>query len=101
MSTSRRLTRSTTDRKIAGVAGGIAEYLGIDPTVVRVLWVLAVIAGGFGVLAYVILWIVLPEGAQGELPRGPSSAVQIAEERYARGEITADELTRIKQDLHA
>ena len=88
-----QLVRSTTDRKIAGVAGGLAAYLNLDPTLVRVLWVLTVIGAGFGVLAYVILWIVLPEGE----PTPPS--VQIAEERYARGEITAEELARIRQDL--
>ena len=88
-----QLVRSTTDRKIAGVAGGLAAYMNIDATLVRVLWVLAVIGAGFGVLAYVILWIVLPEGE----PSSP--AVQIAEERYARGEITAEDLARIRQDL--
>ncbi|HWC14636.1 MAG TPA: PspC domain-containing protein [Actinomycetota bacterium] len=90
----RRLTRSTTDRHIAGVAGGIADYLGMDPSLVRILWVVAIVFGGFGFLAYVVLWIALPEGSGRS-----SSAVTIAEERYARGEITADELRRIKEDL--
>ncbi len=94
----RRLTRSTADRKIAGVCGGIAEYIGADPTLIRILWVLAVVAGGFGVLAYVIMWIALPEGTTGALPRS-TPAMQIAEERYARGEITADELAKIRSDL--
>ena len=88
-----RLVRSTTDRKIAGVAGGLAAYLNLDVTLVRVMWVLAVIGAGFGVLAYVVLWIALPEGQ----PTSP--AVQIAEERYARGEITAEDLVRIREDL--
>jgi phage shock protein PspC (stress-responsive transcriptional regulator) len=92
----RRLMRSTRERKIAGVAGGVAEYFELDPSLVRVAWVVAAIFGGFGLLVYVILWIVLPEGDQ--VPR-PSSAVRIAEERYARGEITAEELARIKADL--
>ncbi len=94
----RRLTRSTADRKIAGVCGGIAEYIGADPTLIRILWVLAVVAGGFGVLAYVIMWIAVPEGPAAALPPA-TSAMQIAEERYARGEITADELARIRNDL--
>lgn len=87
--------RSTTDKKVAGVCGGIAAYFDVDSTVVRVLWVLAVLGGGFGVLAYIVLWIALPEG----VPYRP--AIQIAEERYARGEISADELHRIKEDLHS
>lgn len=85
--------RSTSDRMIGGVAGGLAAHLGIDSTLVRVLWLVAVIFMGFGLLAYVILWIALPEGDSGP------PAIQIAEERYARGEITADELHRLKQDL--
>jgi phage shock protein PspC (stress-responsive transcriptional regulator) len=90
-----RLVRSTTDRKIAGVAAGVAHYLDLDVTAVRVAWILAVIFGGFGLLVYIILWIVLPEGDQA----GHSSAISIAQERYARGEITADELRVIKEDL--
>lgn len=88
-----QLTRSETDRVIAGVAGGIAQRFGINSTLVRLAWVLAVLFGGFGVLAYVILWLVLPKGD----PQTP--AVRIAEERYARGEISAAELERIRSDL--
>jgi phage shock protein C len=91
----RRLTRSRTDRKIAGVAGGIARHFGVDSTLIRVLWVLAVVFAGFGLLLYIILWIVLPEGDE----QAPSGAVSIAEERYARGEITVEDLARIKADL--
>jgi phage shock protein PspC (stress-responsive transcriptional regulator) len=92
----RRLARSKSDRKIAGICGGVAEFFGIDSTIVRVLWVIAgIIPGGWGVLPYVILWIVLPE--EDEVKASP--AVSVAEERYARGEITAEELARIKEDL--
>jgi phage shock protein PspC (stress-responsive transcriptional regulator) len=58
--TVKRLTRSSTDKKIAGVCGGLAEYFDMDPTLVRVLWLLLVFFGGTGVLAYLILWIALP-----------------------------------------
>jgi phage shock protein C len=85
--------RSTDDRVIAGVAGGIAQHFGLDPTLVRVAWALTLLFGGLGALAYIVLWIVLPKGA----PVRP--AVRIAEERYARGEITRDELQRIRADL--
>ena len=77
------------------MAGGVAHYFDLDPTLVRIAWVLAVFMGGFGLGIYIILWVVLPEGDQANV----SSAVAIAEERYARGEITAEELARIKQDL--
>jgi phage shock protein PspC (stress-responsive transcriptional regulator) len=64
--TGRRLTRSATDAKIAGVCGGLAEYLGVDSTPVRVLWiVLSVLPGACigGVIAYVIAWIVVPKAS--------------------------------------
>jgi phage shock protein C len=89
------ITRSESDRLVAGVAGGIAQRFGINSTLVRLAWLLSVLFGGFGILAYLILWIVLPKGS----PRIP--AIRIAEERYARGEISAAELARIRNDLQA
>ena len=56
----RRLYRSRKNRVIAGVAGGLGEYLDIDPVFVRIIFVLATFASGIGLLAYVILWIVVP-----------------------------------------
>ena len=61
----RRLYRSRTDRQIAGVAGGMAEYLDLDPTLVRVLWILSVFVGGFTILLYIILAIVMPLAPEG------------------------------------
>ncbi|MGZ6557828.1 MAG: PspC domain-containing protein [Actinomycetota bacterium] len=87
-----QLTRSETDKKIAGVAGGLAAYFGVDPTLVRVLWVVALLMG-WGFLAYVILWIVLPKG------QGSTPAIRLAEERYARGEISAEQLDQVRRDL--
>jgi phage shock protein C len=90
-----KLGRSETDRVIAGVAGGIAQRFGLNSTLVRLAWLLSVFFGGFGVLVYLILWIVLPKGS----PHIP--AIRIAEERYARGEISAAELERVRSDLQA
>lgn len=56
----KKLYKSTQDCKLTGVCGGIAEYLGIDSTVVRLLWLLFILFGGAGVLAYIICWIVIP-----------------------------------------
>lgn len=56
----RRLYRSRRDKSLAGVAGGMAEYLDIDPTVVRVLWILSAFVGGFTILLYIILAFVMP-----------------------------------------
>ena len=57
----KRLYRSRKDQVIGGVCGGIAEYFGVDAVLVRLLAVLAVLFGGGGVLAYVIMWIIVPE----------------------------------------
>jgi phage shock protein C len=59
---SKVLVRSRTNRVLSGVCGGLAEYLGLDATVVRVLVVVvAIFTGGFGVLAYLAMWLVIPE----------------------------------------
>ncbi|MGI8775585.1 MAG: PspC domain-containing protein [Actinomycetota bacterium] len=90
-----RLMRSKDDRMIAGVCGGVAAYFDLDAGLVRAGWALAVLLGGFGVLAYIVLWIALPEGAgTRHIP-----AIRIAEERYARGEITLVELQQIRKNL--
>jgi phage shock protein C len=57
----KRFYRSTIDKKIAGVAGGLGDYFDIDPLLVRLIFVILAIAGGGGVLIYIILWIVTPE----------------------------------------
>ncbi|MBP6409254.1 MAG: PspC domain-containing protein [Fusobacteriaceae bacterium] len=58
----KKLTRSRTDRKLAGVCGGIAEFFDVDVTVIRILWVLATFLGGSGLLAYIICALLMPEG---------------------------------------
>lgn len=55
-----RLYRSGREKILGGVCGGIAEYFGVDPTIVRILWILMTLAWGFGLLLYVILWIIVP-----------------------------------------
>lgn len=62
------LMRSRLDRRIAGVCGGLAQHLGWDSTLIRVLWVCFVLFAGTGVLAYIVLWIVLPEEPYGLPP---------------------------------
>lgn len=56
----KRLYRSGKERMLGGVCGGIAEYLGTDPTIVRLAWVLLTFVGGAGVLAYLIAWLIIP-----------------------------------------
>lgn len=54
------LMRPRDNRKIAGVCAGVAEYFDLDVTLVRVLWLLVVLFGGCGILAYIVCWIVMP-----------------------------------------
>ena len=58
--TTRRLTKSRTDRMLDGVCGGIADYFGIDPTIIRIIWVLLVFFGGAGVVLYILAMIIMP-----------------------------------------
>ena len=63
----KKLYRSESDRMIAGVCGGLAEYFNIDSSIVRLLFVLIVMYGGSGILVYIILWIILPTKASLDL----------------------------------
>ena len=62
MSEYKKLYRSSRNKVIAGVCGGVAEYFNIDPTIVRLLWILFCCMGGSGILAYIICLFVIPEG---------------------------------------
>lgn len=57
----KKLYRSKKNRRIAGVCGGIGEYFNIDPTLIRLFWILFIFVGGSGILAYIIAWIIIPE----------------------------------------
>ena len=56
----KKLYKSNTDKKLDGVCAGIGEYFDVDPTVIRLLWVLAVLFAGVGVLAYIVAAIIMP-----------------------------------------
>lgn len=72
----RRLLRSSTNSRIAGVCGGVAEYLNIDPTLMRLAWVLLTLIPGCifgGIVVYVLAWIIIPK-APLALPAAPISS---------------------------
>jgi len=71
-STTKRLYRSTADRKIWGVCGGLGEYFGIDPVLMRVVFIILIFAGGLGILLYVIFALVTPSGTLPPKPSGTS-----------------------------
>ena len=56
----KKLARARSDKKIAGVCGGFADYLEIDSTLVRLLWIMLVFFGGWGLIGYVIAWLIMP-----------------------------------------
>src|SRR5262245_51813234 len=73
----RRLTRSTTDWKVAGVCGGVAEYLAIDSTAVRLAWIVLTIVPGaivLGIAAYLVAWFIVPKGRGVVMSTAPSAA---------------------------
>ncbi|HBN95591.1 MAG TPA: PspC domain-containing protein [Firmicutes bacterium] len=57
----KRIYRSR-EKKLGGVCGGIAEYLNVDPTIIRLIWVIFALVYGTGLLAYLICWVVIPDG---------------------------------------
>jgi phage shock protein C len=61
MSNGKKLVRKTDGRMVAGVAAGIADYFAIDVALVRVLLVITAIFGGFGLVLYIVMWILVPE----------------------------------------
>jgi phage shock protein C len=69
----KRVYRSRTDKKIAGVCGGLGAYFCIDPVIFRLLWVAIALMGGVGLLAYVICWIVIPNEPAGSRAASPST----------------------------
>lgn len=57
----KELRKSSTNRMLVGVCGGVAEYLDMDPTVIRLIWAVVTLAGGLGLLAYIAAAIIMPE----------------------------------------
>jgi phage shock protein C len=60
----RKLYRSQTQRMIAGVCGGLAEYFNLDATLMRVLFLLLAVFGGSGIVIYIVMWIIVPDASK-------------------------------------
>ncbi len=73
----KKLMRSSRDKKIGGVCAGLAEYFDLDPTIVRVVWLLAVLFAGTGLFVYLVLWIVLPQAPLSSAVTVPGSVAQV------------------------
>jgi phage shock protein C len=81
----KKLYRSQKQKIVAGVCGGIAEYFEIDPVLIRLIWIVLIVFGGTGVLAYLIAWIIIPQEngtyesktSSGESPAAPPVEVTV------------------------
>ena len=74
----KRLMRSSTNKKVGGVCAGLADYFDLDPTLVRIVWLLAIFFAGTGFLIYIILWSALPLApASGAITATPGTPAQV------------------------
>ena len=73
----KKLMRSSRDKKLGGVCAGLADYFDLDPTIVRVVWLLAFLCAGAGGLVYIVLWIVLPLAPATEAISVPSTPAHV------------------------
>ena len=66
MMTQQRVARSSTDKVVAGVCGGLGQYFGLDPVIVRLIMVALIFAGGMGLFIYPLLWLIMPVEGTGQ-----------------------------------
>ncbi len=69
-----KLRRSRQDSKIAGVCGGVAEYLEVDSTLIRLIWLMLAFFGGWGILGYIIAWIIMPQAPEPAMAAAAASS---------------------------
>lgn len=100
MEKQKRLYRSESNRMIAGVCGGLGEYFNIDPVILRLAFVLVTLAGGAGILAYIILWIVVPTESS-VLKKSEDVIKENAEELKVKAEVVANEAKKMADSGNA
>lgn len=71
----RKLYRSRDDRMISGVCGGLGEFFGIDPTLIRIIFILLLIFGGSGLIIYLVMLLIVPEEPLAEVSQAPMAEV--------------------------
>ena len=90
----RRLMRNSEGAVLAGVAAGFADYFGVDPTLIRLGFVLLAVFGGSGLVLYVVSWVLMPSAGEGAGTDEASPAERMARDAVARGEKVADRMHR-------
>lgn len=95
-----RLSRSTSERMVAGVCGGLADYFNIDPVIVRLIFILVTLTSGMGLPVYILLWVIMPRGTA--LPGQSSmqqSTRQFSEEVSQFGQQISQEASRLSREV--
>lgn len=93
----KQLVRSETNKMVAGICGGLADYFDIDATLFRILFVVTTFLGGAGVLVYVLLWIIIPtSSSQSVDPKARVTEFKNEAERFVQS--TADQIRKSTQD---
>ena len=85
------LYKDPTDKKIAGVASGVAKYFDVDTTLVRAIWAVSVLAGGFGLVLYAVLWFILEDEPDAVASQAPPTPVEPATADVPSHEKPSDE----------
>jgi phage shock protein C len=95
-----RLSRSTSERMVAGVCGGLAEYFNIDPVIVRLIFVLVTLTSGIGLPVYILLWVIMPRevALSGQEPF-ERSAQQLSEDAAQPGQQFSQEASRFSREV--
>lgn len=78
----KKLYRSEKNKVIGGVAGGLGEYLGIDPILIRILFLISILGGGFGIFVYLVMWLLIP--SKGNVGKSTEQVAQANAEEMAK-----------------
>jgi len=93
----KKLYRSQNDKIIAGVCGGLADYFDIDPTIIRLLFILVVAFGGSGLLIYLILWLIMPRETEGSAVINEQRIHEFAQEIKEKAHDLKEEFKKEKE----
>ncbi len=95
------LHRSQSDKILAGVCGGLAEYFRVDSTIIRLLFILVVALGGSGLLVYLILWLIMPKNAGGTAVINEQRVKEFASEIKEKANDLREEFKKEKPEVEA
>ncbi|MEW6610428.1 MAG: PspC domain-containing protein [Patescibacteria group bacterium] len=97
----KKLYRSRTNKMIAGVCGGLAEYFNVDPTIVRLAFVLITFFQGFGILLYLVLWIIVPLEGSTDTNLDRDHLAHVGTEMKEKVESVVQEIKKTVEEIKA